>query len=159
MDRYPYHEYTILLGATRALAHIGVHFTHRVFGLSKGKFEKFKARLVAKGFTQREGVDYEATFSPVSSKDSFRVIMALVAHFDMELHQMDVKTAFLNGDLNEEVYMMQPEGFVANDSGTLVCRLKKSIYGLKQASRQWYLKFHSVVASYGLFENKVDQCI
>ena len=104
----------------------------------KGKVEKFKARLVAKGFTQREGVDYEATFSPVSSKDSFRVIMALVAHFDMELHQMDVKTAFLNGDLNEEVYMMQPEGFVANDSGKLVCILKKSIYGLKQASRQWY---------------------
>ena len=122
----------------------------------KGKIEKFKARLVAKGFTQREGVDYEATFSPVSSKDSFRVIMALVAHFDMELHQMDVKTAFLNRDLNEEVYMMQPEGFVANDSGTLVCRLKKSIYGLKKASRQWYLKFHSVVASYGFVENKVD---
>ena len=126
---------------------------------SKGKVEKFKARLVAKGFTQREGVDYEATFSPVSSKDSFRVIMALVAHFDMELHQMDVKTAFLNGDLNEEVYMIQPEGFVANDSGKLVCRLKKSIYGLKQASRQWYLKFHSVVTSYGFVENKVDQCI
>ena len=102
----------------------------------KGKIEKFKARLVAKGFTQREGVDYEATFSLVSSKDSFRVIMALVAHFDMELHHMDVKTAFLNGDLNEEVYMMQPEGFEANNSGTLVCRLKKSIYGLKQASRQ-----------------------
>ena len=85
--------------------------------------------------------------------------MTLVAHFDMELHQMDVKTAFLNGDLNEEVYMIQPEGFVANDSGKLVCRLKKSIYGLKQASRQWYLKFHSVVASYGFVENKVHQCI
>ena len=80
--------------------------------------------------------------------------MALVAHFDMELHQMDVKTAFLNGDLNEEVYMMQPEGFEANDSSTLVCRLKKSIYGLKQASRQWYLKFHSVVTSYGLLRTK-----
>ena len=72
---------------------------------------------------------------------------------------MDIKTAFLNGDLNEEVYMMQPEGFVANDSGTLICRLKKYIYGLKQASRQWYLKFHSVFASSCFFENKVDQCI
>ena len=138
---------------------IGCKWVYKTKRDPKGKIEKFKARLVAKGFTQREGVDYEATFSPVSSKDSFRVIMALVAHFDMELHQMDVKTAFLNGDLNEEVYMMQPEGFVANDSGTLVCRLKKSIYGLKQASRQWYLKFHSVVASYGFVENKVDQCI
>ena len=67
---------------------------------------------------------------------------------------MDVKTAFLNGDFNEEVYMMQPEGFVANDLGTLVCRLKKSIYGPNQASRQWYLKFHSVVASYGLLRTK-----
>ena len=138
---------------------IGCKWVYKTKKDHKGKIEKFKARLVAKGFTQREGVDYEATFSPVSSKDSFRVIMALVAHFDMELHQMDVKTAFLNGDLNEEVYMMQPEGFVANDSGKLVCRLKKSIYGLKQASRQWYLKFHSVVVSYGFVENKVDQCI
>ena len=119
---------------------IGCKWVYKTKREPKGKIEKFKARLVAKGFTQREGVDYEATFSPVSSKDSFRVIMALVAHFDMELHQMDVKTTFLNGDLNEEVYMMQPEGFVANDSGTLVRRLKKSIYGLKQASRQWYLK-------------------
>ena len=138
---------------------IGCKWVYKTKRDSKGKVEKFKARLVAKGFTQREGVDYEATFSPVSSKDSFRVIMALVSHFDMELHQMDVKTAFLNGDLNEEVYMMQPEGFVANDSGKLICRLKKSIYGLKQASRQWYLKFHSVVASYGFVKNKVDQCI
>ena len=138
---------------------IGCKWVYKTKRDPNGKIEKFKVRLVAKGFTQREGVDYEATFSPVSSKDSFRVIMALVAHFDMELHQMDVKTVFLNGDLNEEVYMMQPEGFVANDSGTLVCRLKKSIYGLKQASRQWYLKFHSVVSSYGFVENKVDQCI
>ena len=138
---------------------IGCKWVYKTKRDPKGKIENFKARLVAKGFTQRERVDYEATFSPVSSKDSFRVIMALVAHFDMELHQMDVKTAFLNGDLNEEVYMMQPEGFVANHSGTLVCRLKKSIYGLKQASRQWYLKFHSVVASSGFVENKVDQCI
>ena len=64
---------------------------------------------MAKGFTQREGIDYNETFSPVSCKDSFRIIMALVAHFDLELHQMDVKTAFLNGDLKEKVYMKQPK--------------------------------------------------
>ena len=75
---------------------IGCKWVYKTKKDHKGKIEKFKARLVAKGFTQREGVDYEATFSPVSSKDSFRVIMTLVAHFDMELHQMDVKTAFLN---------------------------------------------------------------
>jgi hypothetical protein len=102
---------------------------------SMGKIERYKARLVAKGFTQREGIDYNETFSPVSSKDSFRIVMALVAHFDLELHQMDVKTAFLNGDLNEEVYMKQPEGFCADKDSPLVCKLNKSIYGLKQASR------------------------
>lgn len=72
---------------------------------------------------------------------------------------MDVKTAFLNGDLADEVYMVQLEGFAADDSGKLVCRLKKSIYGLKQAYRQWYFKFHSVVTSFGFIENKIDQCI
>ena len=126
---------------------------------SKGKIERFKARLVAKGFTQKEGIDFNETFSPVSTKDSFRIIMALVAHFDLELHQMDVKTAFLNGDLNEEVYMQQPEGFVTSGNEHLVCKLRKSIYGLKQASRQWYLKFDEVVTSLGFEENKVDQCI
>jgi hypothetical protein len=82
---------------------------------SKGNVERLKARLVAKGFTQREGVDYNETFSPVSKKDSFRIVMALVAHYDLELHQMDVKTAFLNGNLHETVYMAQPEGFVVNE--------------------------------------------
>jgi hypothetical protein len=112
---------------------------------------------VANGFTQKEGIDYHETFSPVSKKDSFRIIMALVAHFDLELHQMDVKTAFLNGDLEEEVYMKQPEGF--DDNTQKACKLNKSIYGLKQASRQWYIKFHKVITSFGFIENFVDQCI
>ena len=75
-------------------------------------------------------------FSPVSRKDSLRIIMALVAHYDLELHQMDMKTAFLNGDLEEEFYMRQPEGFINECQEDMVCKLKKSIYGLKQASRQ-----------------------
>ncbi|KAA0048751.1 Retrovirus-related Pol polyprotein from transposon TNT 1-94 [Cucumis melo var. makuwa] len=82
------------------------------------------------------GIDYKETFSLVSSKDSFRVIMALVAHFDLELHQMDVKTVFLNGNIDETIYMVQPENFVSNNSKSMVCKLKESIYGLKQASRQ-----------------------
>ncbi|CAH9135323.1 unnamed protein product, partial [Cuscuta epithymum] len=123
-----------------------------------GNIERYKARLVAKGYTQREGVDYQETFSPVSRKDSLRVVMALVAHFDLELHQMDVKTAFLNGDLHEDVYMIQPEGYVSKGQEHLVCKLKKSIYGLKQASRQWYLKFDEVMKSNGFIKNKVDQC-
>ena len=97
--------------------------------------ERHKAKLVAKGFTQREGIDYRETFSPISKKDSLRVILALVAHFDLELHQMDVKMAFLNGDLEEEVYMKQPEGFLSSVGEHLVCKLNKSIYGLKQTSR------------------------
>ena len=72
---------------------------------------------------------------------------------------MDVKTTFLNGNLYEEVYMQQPEGFVESENSHLVCRLKKSIYGLKQASRQWYLKFDEIISSMGFVENKVDQCI
>ena len=73
--------------------------------------------------------------------------MALVAHFDFDLHQMDVKTTFLNGNLEEEVYMKQLEGFFSSEGEHLVCKLKKSIYGLKQASHQWYLKFHEVITA------------
>jgi hypothetical protein len=79
---------------------------------SKGNIERFKERLVAKGFTQREGIDYTETFSPVSCKDSLKIIMALVAHYNLELHQMDVKTTFLNRDLLENIYITQPKGFV-----------------------------------------------
>ncbi|RVW73194.1 Retrovirus-related Pol polyprotein from transposon TNT 1-94 [Vitis vinifera] len=90
---------------------IGCKWIYKTKHDSKGKVERYKARLVAIGYTQKEGIDYKETFSPVSKKDSLRIVMALVAHFDLELHQMDVKTAFLNGDLHEEVYMDQPEGF------------------------------------------------
>ena len=126
---------------------------------SNGNVERYKARLVAKGFTQKEGIDFKETFSPVSSKDSFRTIMALVAHFDLELRQMDVKTAFLNGDIDETIYMAQPENFESGDPKNMVCKLTKSIYGLKQASRQWYHKFHQVIISFGFETNAVDNCV
>ena len=114
---------------------------------------------MAKGFTQREGIDYNETFSPVLCKDSFRIIMALVAHYDLELHQIDVKTAFLNGDLKENIYMAQPKGFVVEEKEHMGCHLKKSIYGLKQASRQWYLKFDSTIRKFGFQENIEDNCV
>ena len=101
---------------------------------------------------QREGIDYNETFSPVSCKDSFRIIMALVAHYDLELHQMDIKTTFLNGDLNENVYMAQPKGFFVEEKKCMGCHLKKSIYGLKQVFRQWYLKFDETIRKFGFKE-------
>ena len=103
---------------------------------------------MAKGFTQREEIDYNETFSSVSCKDSFRIIMALVAHYDLELYQMDMKTAFINGNLYEDVYMAQPKSFVVEGQENFGCHLKKSIYGLKQASRQWYLKFDETIRKF-----------
>ena len=85
--------------------------------------------------------------------------MVLVPHYDLKLHQMDVKSTFLNGDIEEMIYMVQPKNFESKDSKHLVCKLKKSIYGLKQASRQWYRKFDQVITSYGFKENTIDQCI
>ncbi|RVW91271.1 Retrovirus-related Pol polyprotein from transposon TNT 1-94 [Vitis vinifera] len=126
---------------------------------SSGQIERYKARLVVKGYSQRERIDFKETFSLVSTKDSFRVIMAIVAHFDLELHQMDVKTAFLNGDLDEDVNMEQPTGFTEVGKEHLVCKLNKSIYGLKQASRQWYMKFDRNITQNGFKENTVDRCI
>ena len=138
---------------------IGCKWVYKTKRDSLGNIERYKARLVAKGFTQKEGIDYKETFSPVSKKDSLRIILALVAHFNLELQQMDVKTTFLNGDLEEEVYMKQPEGFSFREGEKLVCMLKKSIYGLKQASCQWYNKLHGVITSFGFVENSMDQCI
>ncbi|KAK1630563.1 hypothetical protein QYE76_004878 [Lolium multiflorum] len=100
---------------------------------------------------------YKTKYDPKGNIE--RIVMALVAHFDLELHQMDVKTAFLNGDLDEDVYMTQPEGFVVEGKEHLACRLKKSIYGLKQASRQWYLKFDKIIRTFGFTENVKDNCI
>ena len=83
---------------------------------------------------KKKGIDYKETFSPVSLKDSFRTIIALMAHFDLELYQMDIETAFLDSDIDETIYIVQPVNFVRSDAKSMVCKLKKSIYRLKQAS-------------------------
>jgi hypothetical protein len=138
---------------------VGCKWVYKIKYDSKGNIEKYKGQLVAKGYTQREGIDYNETFSPVSCKDSFRIIMALVAHYDLELHQVGVKTAFLNGDLYEDVYMTQPKGFVVKGKEHLGCHLRKSIYGLKQASRQWNLKFDETITKFGFKANIEDNCV
>ena len=102
-----------------------------------GDMERYKARLVARGFNQKYGFDYDETFSPVIRFESIRSVMALGVQYKLHLHQMDVSTAFLNGELSEEVYMRQPEGFVKKGEEHLVCRLNRSIYGLKQSARCW----------------------
>ena len=91
----------------------------------------FKARLVAKGYRQRQRVDYDETFSPVAMIKSIRILLAIAAHYDCEICQIDVKTAFLNGNLEEEVYMIQREGYTSKEFPEKVCRLQRSIYGLK----------------------------
>uniref|UniRef100_A0A2N9IFF3 Integrase catalytic domain-containing protein n=1 Tax=Fagus sylvatica TaxID=28930 RepID=A0A2N9IFF3_FAGSY len=113
--------------------------------VSEKEGERFKARLVAKGYSQRHGIDYDEVFSPVVRHTSIRAVLALVADQDLELEQLDVKTAFLHGNLEEEIFMEQPEGFKQPGTENLVCRLKKSLYGLKQSPRQWYKRLKSLL--------------
>ena len=101
-----------------------------------GSVERHKARLVARGFTQQEGIDYDETFSPVVRYDTVRTLLAHACDRGWDLYQFDIKTAFLNGDLEETIYMEEPEGYKTSD-GSMVCKLKKSLYGLKQAPRCW----------------------
>ena len=108
-----------------------------------GSIDRYKARLVAKGYSQVEGVDYSETFAPVAKMTSLRMLLAMAAIEDLELQQLDVKTAFLNGMLEEEIFMEQPEGFVAPGKEHLVCKLERSLYGLKQAPRAWYERLHA----------------
>jgi hypothetical protein len=110
---------------------------------------RYRARLVAKGFTQIPGLDFDETFSPVACFESLQLLLALAVLEDWHIHQMDVKSAFLNGELDEEIYMEQPQGFITSGKETQVCRLKKAIYGLKQASRTWNLQLHGVLTGFG----------
>jgi hypothetical protein len=124
-----------------------------------GTIERYKARLVAKGYTQKEGEDFFDTYSPVARLTTIRTMIAVAASYGLIIHQMDVKTAFLNGELEEEIYMDQPEGFIANGQENKVCRLLKSLYGLKQAPKQWHEKFDNTLTSAGFSVNEADTCV
>ena len=124
-----------------------------------GNIHIYKARLVAKGFTQIYGIDYEETFSPVADIRAIRILLAIAAFYDYEIWQMDVKTAFLNGYLDEDVYMNQPEGFIDPLNSNKVCKLKRSIYGLKQASRSWNKRFDEEIKKFGFVQNFDEPCV
>nr|GEU45006.1 zinc finger, CCHC-type [Tanacetum cinerariifolium] len=124
-----------------------------------GTLDMFKARLVIQGFRQKKGTDYFDTYAPVARITTIRLLLALVAIHNLVIHQIDLKTTFLNGDLDEEVYMKQPEGFIMPGNEHKVCKLVKSLYGLKQASKQWHQKFDKVVLSSGFHLNQSDKCV
>nr|AAR87163.1 putative polyprotein [Oryza sativa Japonica Group]AAU89150.1 integrase core domain containing protein [Oryza sativa Japonica Group]ABF98081.1 retrotransposon protein, putative, Ty1-copia subclass [Oryza sativa Japonica Group] len=128
-------------------------------GLSPSEPPRFKVRLVAKGFSQIAGVDYNDVFSPVVKHSSIRTFFSIVTMHDLELEQLDVKTTFLHGELEEEIYMDQPEGFIVPGKEDYVCKLKRSLYGLKQSPRQWYKRFDSFMLSHGFKRSEFDSCV
>ena len=118
---------------------------YKIKHAADGSIEKYKARFVARGFTQKEGKDYDGTFAPVTMNTTIKTIISLAAVFRWKLHQLDVKTTFLNGKIDEEVYIEQPEGFVTQGDKSRVCKLKKSLY----APRVWYARMDGLLHDLG----------
>ena len=159
MDSLLSNETWVLVDFPPSCKPIGCKWVFRRKYNTDGSQQTFKARLVAKGFKQKEGVDYFNTYASVAIIVSIRVLFSLASIYDLYVHQMDVKTTFLNCDLVEEVYMEQPEGFVLPGNEKKVCKLVKSLYGLKQAPKQWHEKFDNVILSHDFKHNGVDRCI
>ena len=138
---------------------IGCKWIFKVKHCMDGTVERFKARLVAKGYSQKYGIDYDETFSPVVRFSSVRTLLAFGVKRGMLIHQMDVVTAFLNGTLDEEIYMQQPEGYIKPGSEHLVCKLERSLYGLKQSPRCWNKAFHNYLVKIGFKQTTADPCV
>jgi hypothetical protein len=134
-------------------------------GLSKkklrpdGTIDKYKIRLVAEGYTQREYEDFFDTYSPIARVTTIRVLLSLAASHGLLIDQIDGRTTFLNGELEEEIYMTQPDGFVVKGQEDKVCKLLKSLYGLKQTPKQWHEKFDVTLISAGFSVNDADRCV
>ena len=136
---------------------IPVKWVYKVKRDATGRVERYKARLVAKGFHQREGIDFEEVFAPVSKYTTVRTLLAAAASQDLEIHQLDIKTAFLNGTIEEEVWIQQPPGY-STDDGT-ACRLLKTLYGLKQAPRAWHARMKTELEKMGFEATAADPAL
>jgi hypothetical protein len=124
-----------------------------------GNIHIYAARLVVKGFKKIHGVGYDETFSPVAMLKSIWILVAIAAYFDYEIWQVEFKMTFINGNLTEDVYMTQPEGFVDPKYAGKMCKLQRSIYGLKQASQSWNLRFDEVVKEFGFIKSVEEPCV
>jgi hypothetical protein len=135
---------------------VGSRWVYKIKRRSDGSIERYKACLVARGFTQQEGIDYSKTFSPVIKQATVRLVFSIAVSCGWKIHQLDIHNGFLSGVLDEEVYMKQPPGFVDSILPSLVCRLHKSLYGLKQALRAWYTRLNDFLLYVGFCASKVD---
>lgn len=135
---------------------IGCKWVYKIKRNESGEAIRYKARLVAQGFSQKYGIDYDEVFAPVARSATFRILLSMAGKCQLIVRQFDVKTAFLNGDIQEEIYMRQPKGY---NKGDKVLRLHKSLYGLKQAARAWNSVLHDTLISVGFKQSKADQCL
>ena len=138
---------------------IGLKWVFKVKKDPAGNIVIYKTRLVAKGYAQIQGVDYDEVFAPVARLEIVRILLSLAAQGEWEVHHMNVKSAFLNGDLQEEVYVMQPPGFVDPKTPTKVLRLKKALYGLKQARRAWNFRLDQELCKLGFVRNTEEHAV
>ena len=136
---------------------IGCRWVYRVKENPNGGVEKYKARLVAKGFHQQAGFDFNETFSPIVKPTTIRIVLTIALSRGWSVRQLDINDAFLNGILQEEVFMSQPQGFVDEKHPKYVCRLHKALYGLKQAPRAWFERLHKALLQFGFVSSKADQ--